>query len=181
MARIALPAREEMTEQQRNVYDEAASGPRGHAPTPFMAWLHNPELAQRAQNLGAFVRFETSVPPRLARIGALLVARRWKSPYIWYTHKKGALALGIDPAIIDDIKEGRTPRFEDSLEQLIHDFSAHLQDTQSVPDDLYQACVAALGEKTLVEFVAIMGYYAFVATTLKTFEIGAPAGVQGEF
>jgi 4-carboxymuconolactone decarboxylase len=174
MPRLDLPARADMTDEQRRVYDEAANGPRGHAPTPFAAWLHSPELAERAQNLGAFVRFGTTVAPRLARIVALIAARHWGTFYIWDSHKQGALALGIDAAIIEDIRQRRRPHFDDARDQSVHDFFVSLRDHQNVPDELYRSCVETLGDKTLVELVAIFGYYNFVAITLKTFQIGAP-------
>ncbi len=57
--------RDEMTEAQRAVVDDATAGKRGTAPPPVLAWLHSPEMAQRAQKLGEFVRYDTSLPPRL--------------------------------------------------------------------------------------------------------------------
>ncbi len=36
--------REDMSEAQRRVADEAASGKRGRVPAPLRAWLHSPEL-----------------------------------------------------------------------------------------------------------------------------------------
>lgn len=172
MPRLALPARADMTDEQRRVYDAAASGPRGYAPMPFAAWLHSPDMAERAQALGAFLRFGTTVPPRLARIAALIAARHWDVAYIRQTHEKAALELGIPAAAIEDIRARRRPHFDDALEQATHDFFVSLRDHQSVPDELYRGCAEALGARTLVELVAIFGYYNFVAITLKTFEIG---------
>lgn len=174
MPRLDLPARQDMTDEQRRVFDEAANGPRGHAPTPFAAWLHSPQLAENAQALGAFLRFGTSVPLRLARLVALIAARHWGTFYIWNSHEKAALELGFDAALIEDIKQRRRPHFDDATEQSVHDFFVSLRDYQRVPEEIYQNCVNALGAKTLAELVAIFGYYNFVAITLKSFEIGAP-------
>ena len=83
MARIQLTPLAEMTPEQRSVYDEAASGLRGHAPAPMTAWLQNAELARRAQKLGELVRYQTSLPPRLSELAILMVARHWTAHFEW--------------------------------------------------------------------------------------------------
>jgi 4-carboxymuconolactone decarboxylase len=54
---------DEMSAVQRAVAAEAASGKRGRIPAPLRAWLHSPELGRRAQKLGEFIRYDTSLPP----------------------------------------------------------------------------------------------------------------------
>jgi len=49
---------EQMTEAQKHVYEGIVGGPRGGARGPFNALLRSPELADRVQKLGEYVRFE---------------------------------------------------------------------------------------------------------------------------
>jgi 4-carboxymuconolactone decarboxylase len=56
MPRISLPSPETMTPEQRRVHDQIVSGPRGKIVGPLRAALHNPELAERWQALGALLR-----------------------------------------------------------------------------------------------------------------------------
>jgi 4-carboxymuconolactone decarboxylase len=61
---------------------------------------------------------------------------------------------------------------------VVYDISNSLLETKAIVGDLYQAGVRALGEKGMVELVAILGYYSLVAMTLNAFEIGLPESLQ---
>ena len=52
MTRLPKPEQDEMTHEQRAVHDRILSGPRGAVQGPLAIWLHRPELADRAQQLG---------------------------------------------------------------------------------------------------------------------------------
>src|SRR5579885_2889146 len=53
---------------QRRIWDEIAAGPRGGVPAPLQIWLKSPELAARAQHLGAFaLRHLAAAAPFRAR------------------------------------------------------------------------------------------------------------------
>src|SRR5712692_2488410 len=55
-ARFKPLGEKDMTDAQRKVYKEIASGPRGGVRGPFNALLRSPELADRAQKIGEYVR-----------------------------------------------------------------------------------------------------------------------------
>jgi len=61
MPRIEALTTDAMTTAQRRVYDAIMNGPRGGMGGPFHAWLHSPELADRAQHLGAYCRFDSAL------------------------------------------------------------------------------------------------------------------------
>ena len=69
---------EEMTPEQRSVAEEAASGKRGHVPAPLRAWIHSPEFGRRAQRLGEFLRYDTTLPPALSGGRQSAQSRRWR-------------------------------------------------------------------------------------------------------
>jgi 4-carboxymuconolactone decarboxylase len=171
---------EDMSVEQRAVAAEAASGKRGRVPAPLRAWLHSPELGRRAQRLGEFIRYDTSLPPHLSELAILMTARHWTSHYEWYAHKRDALKAGIDPAIIEAIARRREPGFPDRRAKLVHDYVKTLLATSRVPGALHTAAVEVLGERSVVELVGIAGYYSLVALTLNAFEIELPAGETPE-
>ena len=63
VARIPLPTPDDMTPEQRRVYDTIVTGPRGTLVGPLRAALHWPELAEKWQQLGELLRYRTSLPP----------------------------------------------------------------------------------------------------------------------
>ncbi|UFZ04635.1 carboxymuconolactone decarboxylase family protein [Bradyrhizobium ontarionense] len=170
----------DMDDAQRAVAEEAIAGKRGRVPAPLRAWLHSPELGRRAQKLGEFVRYDTSLPPALSELAILVTARHWTSHVEWYAHKRDALAAGIDPAVISAIAERCAPDFTDGTAKLVHDYTKVLLATGRVPDDLHAAAAGILGERGVVDLVGIAGYYSLVALTLNAFDIGLPDGETPE-
>jgi 4-carboxymuconolactone decarboxylase len=171
MSRIPLPTVDTMTPVQRQAYDAIVAGRRGRAPKPFLAWLHSPQLAHRAQHLGEFVRYETSLAPRISELAILVVARYWSSEYEWTVHKAEALKAGLPAAVIDALADDRPPRFDHETEAAVYEFAMRLCHTRVVPDEVYRRAVAALGETGVVELVGILGYYTLISMTLNAFEI----------
>ena len=157
-------------------YEEAAAGPRGHAPAPMAAWIRNPELARRAQKLGELIRYEIELTPRLREPAILVIARQWSAVHEWRVHEKEALKQGLTVEAISAIADGRAPAFENEPERLVYDFTISLVEARKVPDPLYRAGLAVLGEQGVVELVGVIGYYTFVSMTLAAFEIGMPGG-----
>lgn len=176
MARLAIPPA--MTPEQSAVHDEAASGRRGHAPAPLRAWIQNPELARRAQKLGELLRYETSLSPRLSELAILVTARHWTSHYEWKVHKAEALKAGLPASAIDAIARRETPAFTDPADRIVFAVSSTLLAAHAIPEPLYREAIATLGERGLVELVAVLGYYGLVSMTLNAFEIGLPEARQ---
>lgn len=170
----------EMSIEQQAVAAEAVLGKRGRVPAPLRAWLHSPELGRRAQKLGEFIRYDTSLPPPFSELAILVTARHWTSHYEWYAHKRDGLKAGIDPMIIEAIARRQEPGFADPKSKLVHDYVKTLLATGRVPDALHTAAVKLLGERGVVELVGIVGYYSLVALTLNAFEIELPAGEAPE-
>ena len=175
MPRLSFPAREAMSEAAREVYDATASGRRGVVPANVMVWLRSPVFAARAQKLGEFARYETSLGPRRSEIAILVVARHWTAQYEWAMHAMEAAKAGVPAEIIGDIAARRTPRFDQDAERIVYEFSAALVHSHAVPDDTYRAAVGTLGEQATVELVGVLGYYTLVAMTLNAFDIDPPS------
>ena len=167
---------EDMSPAQRRVADAAIAGKRGRIPAPLRAWLHSPEMGDRAQSLGAFLRYDTSLGPALSELAILVTARFWTSQYEWYAHEKEALKAGIDKAVIDAIAERRPPALPDAKARAVYDYATELHTAHTVSAPVHEAAVAALGETGVVELVGLLGYYTLVAMTLNAFEIGVPEG-----
>jgi 4-carboxymuconolactone decarboxylase len=125
--RLKLLSPGEMNAEQKETYDESIAGKRGAPPAPMMAWLNSPEMARHATRLGGVLRFDTIFPAKLSEIAILVTARHWTSHYEWFAHKRLALKGGMDPAIIEDIKNRRTPRFDDPQGQMIYDVARSRQ------------------------------------------------------
>lgn len=167
---------DELDEAQRFVWEENIKSKRGRITPPVVVWLHSPEMALHATRLGAFLRFETSIPVVAYEIAILLTARHWSSHYEWYAHKKIALEAGVDPDIVEAIRDRRTPRFSDACSKTVYDVTKSLYERRRVERALYDEAIMHLGERGLVDLIGICSYYSMVSMTLNTFDIELPEG-----
>ena len=177
MPRLPTLTPEQMTDAQRAVYDTISAGPRGSgARGPFNAWLQSPDFADRAQHLGALLRFGTSLSARLKELAILTVARHWTAQFEWYAHKKFAIDGGLALDIIDALEARQRPDFVHNDEAAVYDFSIELHATHGVSDGTYANAEKHLGSAGVVELVGLLGYYTMVSMTLNVFEVGLPEG-----
>lgn len=165
-----------MTPEQRRVYDAVVSGPRGRLRGPLRAALHNPELAERWQQLGALLRYRTSLAPRLSELAILVTARHWDCQFEWYAHEPEAVAGGLGGSVIEAIKHGRQPQFEREDERAIYDFARELHERHVVSEATYARALQHFEALGVVELTALCGYYAMVAMTLNAHELPLPDG-----
>ncbi len=175
-ARLALPRVDELSDAQRRVYDAIKSGPRGTVPELFMALMHNAELADRIQKLGALLRYETSLEPRLSELAILAVARHWSCQYEWHWHAAEASRAGLPDAVIEAIRHRRPPPLARAAETAVYDFTCELQANRTVSDEIYDKTLALLGPTGVVELTALNGYYAMIAMTLNEHRVPLPDG-----
>ena len=159
--------------EQKAVLDEILSGPRGNLNGPFLGWIHSPELAQHAQRLGAFCRYQTGLSLRLSELAILVTAARWQAQAEWYIHYPIALKAGVPEALAEQIRTGATPHFDEPDDALIYAFTTELYDTKRVSDATYARAVERFGHETTINLVGLLGYYALVAMTLNVFGMRA--------
>ena len=178
--RIHPPDPSQLDAAQRRVYDEIVAGPRGEVVGPLGVWLRRPELADRAQRLGEYARYGTSLPPVLSELAILVVARTWGSEFEWLVHKPIALAAGVPPDAVEAIRSRRNPQLEDPTQSAVYAFCIALLNEHQVDDFIYSGAVGALGEEGVVDLVGILGYYSLISMTINAFNVPAPEGAQPE-
>lgn len=180
MPRIAPLTPQTMSARQKQVHDDIVSGPRGQVQGPLGVWLHRPELAACAQELGRYCRYETTLPPRLSELAILTTARVWGSEFEWAVHKPIALKAGLSPGLVEAIRTGRDPVFEQEDEAVVHAFARTLHTKRRVDDALYARAAAVLGEQSVVDLTGLLGYYTLISMTINVFEVPLPEGTEPE-
>jgi 4-carboxymuconolactone decarboxylase len=181
MSRYQQIPRESMSEAQRRVYDMIAAGRRGEVRGPFAVLLRAPEICEHAARLGEHLRWGSSLPSRLSELAIILTARSLRAQYEWYAHAPLAEKAGVPAAAIEAIRKGETPRFTASDEALVYRIVSELQKTQRLSDASFAAAVGTLGERGLIEIIAIIGYYTLIGNTLNVFQVALPPGATPPF
>ncbi|HEY5412816.1 MAG TPA: carboxymuconolactone decarboxylase family protein, partial [Caulobacteraceae bacterium] len=137
---------EALTPAQRAAAAALASGPRGKLAGPFIPLLRSPELMDRVQKLGEYLRFESALPARIKELAILIVARHWNQGYEWSFHLPLALKAGVARETAEAIAEGRRPPALTADETAAYDLLAELLETRQVGDDAYAQALTAFGE-----------------------------------
>lgn len=170
-----------MTPDQRRVSDAIKAGPRGLVQGPLLAWLHSPGLADKAQELGAFCRYGTSLPPRLSELAIITAGAYWKAGFEWHVHAPIAVKAGLNAEAVEALRTGSTPHFVEEDEQAVWRFCHHLLHDREVADATYKTVQDLLGPASTVELVGVLGYYGLICMTIKAFEVPVPVGEAEPF
>jgi 4-carboxymuconolactone decarboxylase len=143
--------------------------------------MHAPQYGEMTQQLGAFVRFKTSLEPRLSEFAILCTARMWRAQYEWHAHAPIAEQAGVKPEVIRDIKAGRMPKKAAKDERAIFDFIQEVYKKRRVGERNYKRVQSFLGDRGTVELVGILGYYTAVSMILNVFNVPLPEGTTPYF
>lgn len=171
---------DEMTPAQHKMLEDLVSGPRSGADGPFNVLLRSPEMGNIAQQFGASMRFNQSMPRKLNEMAIIITGRYWTAQYEWLAHKRAALAAGLNPAIVDAIQNGRRPAGMAKDEEAVYTFCTELLQTKQVSDATFAAAKDAVGEKGVVDLIGVMGWYQMVSMLLNVDRYPLPAGQQPE-
>ena len=165
---------DQMSPAQRQAADAIASGPRKSLSGPFNAWLRSPDLADRLQKVGEYIRFHSSVPRKLNEFAILITARAWDAEFEWYAHYPLALQAGLEPGVAKDLAEGRRPAAMTADEAVVYDFLTELRRDRRVGDATFAGAKALLGDQGVIDLIGVAGYYDAVSMTLNVAQVRPP-------
>lgn len=155
-----------MTDEQRKAAQALAAGPRGGVKGPFIALLRSPELMDRLQKVGEYLRFRSALQPRISEFVMLVVSRHWTQQFEWCVHVPLALAAGLKPETVQSLAEGRRPAAMAADEAMAYDLCDELLRTRGLSEATYQSAVASFGERGVVDLLGLMGYFTTVSMVL---------------
>lgn len=174
MPRIPPITEATLTPEQRRVYEKVVAGPRGTVIGPLRAVLHSPELADRWQALGEYLRFNCSLPLALRELAIICAGRYWNSQLEWQVHARVARDAGIAAEVIEAIRTATPPSFKQADEAAVYRFARELLHSGHVSDETYDEVRARFGTAGIVDLTALVGYYSMVAMTLNAHAVPLP-------
>lgn len=173
MARLQKVKREALPEDKQQLYDGIVARLGDMNRTVYSLLLNHPELAQHVAALGAFVQ-RTSFDPAIKEIAILTTARALDSQFVWTIREPMALADGVAPAAIAAIREKRAPAGLSERDATLFVFARQMVERRRVDSDVYSGALDLLGEKGLLEYSLVVGFYTMLITMLAPFELGLP-------
>src|SRR5260370_8533286 len=105
-----IPA-EKLTLEQKKAIELVTAPPRGPIGStgPFIPLLRSPELMNRLQAVGGYLRFNSALPQKLVNMIALLTSRHYTQQYEWDGNYPLSLKSELSPAIPNPITPDPQP------------------------------------------------------------------------
>lgn len=136
---------------------------------PFGVMLFSPRIGDAVQQVGAALRFDDDLPPRLRELAVLAVAVHHRSAFEWSAHERPARESGLSTGQLRAVLDGAVPDGLDAAERTALDVVRTLLTTRDLDDDRYAGALRELGRDTLAALVWLTGYYAMLAGALAVF------------
>lgn len=185
---------DELGASARELYDrivggQRAQGPRAFALTddagrlngPFNAMLVSPEVGTALQELGAAIRYRSSLAPRAREIAILELAALRRSSFEWYAHARVGKAAGLTDEEIEALHGGTPAATLSPGETLVRDLVRTFVRERDLDDAAFAAAAHELGERALTELIALVGYYDLLALSLRVWRTPLPKGTEPAF
>ena len=157
---------DKMTDLQKKYAEEIIKGPRGALYGPFHPLIRSPELMDRAQKIGEYLRYKSAIGTRLTEFVVMIAARQWTQQVVWAIHEPIVLKQGVSPEIIKAIADGRHPEGMSNDEEMLYNFCMELHTNQSISDVTYDRVLKRFGEQGVMDTLGINGYYTFLAMVM---------------
>ena len=171
---------DKLTDAQKKAAETFAEG-RGYAVRgPFVPLLRSPDVMLRAKAMGDYLRFKSTIPPRLNEMLILITAREWTQNYEWSAHHPLALKAGLKPEIADAIAQGFRPSGMAEDEEIAYDTATEILREKRVSDRTYARALAKFGEQGVIDLLGVVGYYNFLAIVMNATRTAMPPGVAEE-
>ena len=132
--------------------------------------------AIRAAGSGANVRWDAAAGRPLLELAILITAREHDAPFEWTLHELEALAVGLDPAVIDVVRNREPLAALGEREATIVQAGREIFGAHRLSPETYRRAVALFGEAGFVDIVTLMGRYAATAARLAAFNQQMPPG-----
>ena len=159
-------AAEKMNEAQRKAAAELAAGPRKGVTGPFVPLIRSPELMDRLQKVGEYLRFQSSLEQRISEFIMLIISREWTQQFEWFVHVPLGRKAGLKDEVIEALAEGRRPSGMPADEEIVYDFCEELLRTKGVSETTYRRAVKAFWENGVVDIIGVAGYFTTVSMVM---------------
>ena len=160
-SRNRLPSirREDLDERGKKAYDAAVgannspAGPQGAA-------------AIRLHKSGVDVRWDSPLGRQLTELAIITTAREHDQQYEWSLHEMEAVAVGLNPAVIDVVRNRKPLTGLDAKQAAIIQIGRETFGKHKLSSETFSRALQLFGKTNLVDVVDLMAGYAGTATNL---------------
>jgi 4-carboxymuconolactone decarboxylase len=129
--------------------------------------------AIRLHRSGVDVRWQSPLGRALTELAIISTAREHDQPYEWSLHQQEAVAVGVDPAVVEIVRTAKPLAGVAGKDAIVIQLARELH-THKVSSETYARALTAFGETNLVDLVSLMANYSATATRLSAFNQQMP-------
>jgi 4-carboxymuconolactone decarboxylase len=166
--RLAPIKRESLNERGKKAYDDAVAASHSGSREP------QGTAAILLHGSGVDVRWASPLGRRMTELAILTTARERDQPYEWSLHEMEAVAVGLDPAVIDLVRHHKPLTGVDDKEAAVVQLNREIVGKHKLSPETYARGLKLLGENNLVDIILLMAQYAGTATRLTAFNQQMP-------
>ncbi|MFM9845917.1 MAG: carboxymuconolactone decarboxylase family protein [Hyphomicrobiaceae bacterium] len=172
MARVPYLTKDDLAPEHKDLLDRDIN--------LYKALINSPGGFKAFRGLGTYIRFGSTLEPRMRELAILQVGWLARSPYEWSHHVKIGYDFGVTPddirALIDDT-DGKANNL-DPMAKLVLKGAREMTNNFRMSDETFSALQKALSAEHLNDLVITIGFYSAVVRILATLEIDVEDSYQ---
>ncbi len=161
--------RNDLDERGKKAYDDLVNSSRSSGVPQGAA-------AIRLHASGVNVRWASPIGRQLTELAILTTAREHDQPYEWSLHEMEAVAVGLDPAVINIVRHRNPLKGVGEKEASIIQAGREIFGRHQLTSDAYARALKVFGQRDLVDVVDLMAGYSATAARLTAFNQQMPPG-----
>jgi len=174
MARLPYLNREDLPENDREIFDRLVEERKTPVGNIFRMLAHTPNLLRRFLALGGELRNGTELDPKLRELALMTVGRLTNAEYEFTHHWNLARRVGVSREQLEHLDEFETSSLFNEQERLVMRYALEATMNVAIADATFEAVRKSLGTRRLMELVQNVAFYNMVVRVL------VPLGVEVE-
>jgi 4-carboxymuconolactone decarboxylase len=179
-ARLPMVSRDNLNVTGQNAFDTYVTSGTGYETGlrgPIGMLMNSPVLAEAMFDVRNRVRYGSAKNQRLTELTIITTAREVDNQYIYTAHEPAARRNGLEQEIIDIVRFRE--RLDDSIEisglgeeeSIIIQITREAINEEKVSSETFAKAVEVFGNEGVMDLVGLIGYYNFMAITIRSFDI----------
>ena len=162
-----IETREQAGAEQLEVFDHIVST-RGRMLRPYAAMLHRPDIARATADLGAVIRYASTLSDHDRELVIVTTAIERDCDFEWQAHRPLAAEAGVSEETLEAVASGGGVAGD--RDAVIVEYVRALSRTGKIDDATFEAASALFEEDGIIETTAIVGYYTMLAMIMNAVE-----------
>ena len=168
-------SKDNLAPEFHHIFD-AIAGTRSRVHGPFAVLLNSPEVAGRIADVGAYVRFGSTLEPDVRELAIITVAQENECEFEWFYHEAIAREAGVRDEAIRVVADGTPTEGLKSVEALVINYGRELARAHRVSEETFAAALEQFGTQGVTDLTVTFGYYGMIAFCLNAFDVKPPEG-----